>query len=111
MAESTITITDSSPTPPSWNLYVDSSSTKDGSGAGLITENPRGEWHEHALKLMFQASNNEAEYEALIAGVELCCITGANLVRAFSNTQLVVSQHNGEYEVKDDTMVAYIRWV
>jgi len=59
---------------------MDDSSTKDGSGADLIIKNPQGEWHEHTLKFMFRASNNEAEYEALIAGVELCYTAGVDSV-------------------------------
>jgi len=59
-------------TPASWNLLVDNSSTKDGSGVGLIIKTPQGERHEHTLKFKFKASNNEAEYEVLIEGVELC---------------------------------------
>jgi len=60
---------------------------------------------------MFRVSNNEAEYEALIAGVESCYTAGANMVLAFLDCQLVVSQLNGGYEVKDDTMAANIRRV
>jgi len=71
LAESSNTAVDSGSSPPSWNLYVDSPSTKVGSGVGLIIESPQGEWLEHTLKFMFKASNNEAEYEAMIAGVEL----------------------------------------
>jgi len=59
---------------------VDGSSTQDSSGIGLIIEIPQGKRHEHALKFMFKASNNEAEYEALIAGVELCYTLDANPV-------------------------------
>jgi len=43
---------------------------------------------------MFKASNNEAEYEALITSVELYYNAEADEVRAFSNSQLVVSQLN-----------------
>jgi len=39
---------------------------------------------------MFKASNNEAEYEALIARIELCYTTGADSVQAFSDSQLVI---------------------
>ena len=60
---------------------------------------------------MFRASNNEVEYEALIAGVELCYTARADSVQAFSDSRLMVSQLNGEYEIKDDTMAAYIRRV
>ena len=50
---------------------MDGSSTKDGSGAGLIIESPTKAHYEHALKFVFKASNNEAEYEALVTGIEL----------------------------------------
>jgi len=72
---------DSYPRP--WNLYVDGSSTKDGSGAGLIIENPTEARYEHALKFMFKASNKEAEHEALAAGIELYYTAGADYVQAF----------------------------
>jgi len=70
---------DSRPRP--WSLYVDSSSTKDGSGACLIIKSPDRAWYEHALKFMVNASNNEAEYEALIAGIKLCDNTGGTLFK------------------------------
>jgi len=60
---------------------------------------------------MFRASNNEDKYEALEVGIELCYTIGAHLVQAFLDPQLVVSQLNGEYKVKDDNMAAYVRRV
>ena len=62
---------------------MEGSSNKDGSAARLIIQTPQGEQHEHTLKFMFKASNNEAEYEALIAGMELCYTTRADSVQAF----------------------------
>ena len=81
-----------------WNLYVDGSSTKDSSGAGLIFESPARVWCEHVLKFMFEASNNEVKYEALVAGIELCYTAGADHIQTFSDSQLVVSQLNEAYE-------------
>jgi len=75
---------DSCPCP--WNLSVDRSSTKDGNGAGLIIESPTGAQYEHALKFMFKASNNEAEYEAVVAGTELCYTAGADSSQPFSDS-------------------------
>jgi len=100
---------DSRPWP--YNLYVDGLSTKDGSGAGLIIESPTGVRYEHVLKFMFKASNNEAEDEALVTGIELCYTAKTDCVQAFSDSQLVVSQLNGVYEVKDNVMAAYIQRV
>nr|GEX89440.1 reverse transcriptase domain-containing protein [Tanacetum cinerariifolium] len=53
-----------------WTLFTDSSSCVDGSGAGLILINPDGVEFTYALRFQFAASNNEAEYEALIAAKE-----------------------------------------
>nr|GEY49402.1 reverse transcriptase domain-containing protein [Tanacetum cinerariifolium] len=52
----------------SWTLFTDGSSCVDRSGAGLILTNPEGMEFTYALRFQFAASNNEAEYEALIAG-------------------------------------------
>jgi len=66
-AESTTLVSEDEPHPWPLSLYIDGLSTKDRSGAGLIIDSPSGVRHEHALKFMFKASNNEAEYKALIA--------------------------------------------
>nr|GEW34223.1 reverse transcriptase domain-containing protein [Tanacetum cinerariifolium] len=55
----------------SWTLFTDGSSCVDGSGAGLILTNPEGVEFTYALRFQFAASNNEAEYEALVAGLRI----------------------------------------
>ena len=68
LSESMTPVEEEDTRPRPWNLYVDGSSTKDGSGAGLIIESSTGAPYEHALKFMFKASNNDAECAALVAG-------------------------------------------
>ena len=58
-------------TPDWWILYVDSASNVKGSGIGIILKSPDIITLEQALKLNFRASNNQAEYEALIADLKL----------------------------------------
>ncbi|KAL2237680.1 UNVERIFIED_CONTAM: Retrovirus-related Pol polyprotein from transposon 17.6, partial [Sesamum indicum] len=53
---------------PSWSLHVDGSSTSTGSEAGIVLESPEGDKFEYAIKLEYPSSNNEAEYEAFLAG-------------------------------------------
>ncbi|KAL0458377.1 UNVERIFIED_CONTAM: hypothetical protein Slati_0464900 [Sesamum latifolium] len=60
-----------------WLLHVDGSSTAQGSGAGIVITSPRGEDLEFAVKFDFNASNNEAEYEAFIAGMRMAHEAGA----------------------------------
>uniref|UniRef100_A0A2N9IA87 Integrase catalytic domain-containing protein n=1 Tax=Fagus sylvatica TaxID=28930 RepID=A0A2N9IA87_FAGSY len=54
-----------------WTVNIDGSSTKEMSGAGVILVSPEGDKFEYALQLRFHATNNEAEYEALLAGLRL----------------------------------------
>ncbi|XP_027156411.1 uncharacterized protein LOC113757207 [Coffea eugenioides] len=96
------------PTPSPWTLYVDGSSNGDGSGAGLLLEGPQGEVCSYALRFGFPATNNEAEYEALIAGLQLARRLGAQQIHVRSDSQLVVRQVLGEYEAKDETMQRYL---
>ena len=74
-----------------WMLYIDGLATNDSSGAGLIVVLPDGNTYEHGLKFLFKALNNEAEYEALLANMDLCYALRAEHLRAFSNSQLIVS--------------------
>ncbi|GJT42765.1 reverse transcriptase domain-containing protein [Tanacetum coccineum] len=54
-----------------WTLFTDGASSIEGSGTGLILTDPNGQEMTYALRFNFKASNNEAEYEALVAGLEL----------------------------------------
>nr|GEW05364.1 reverse transcriptase domain-containing protein [Tanacetum cinerariifolium] len=63
-----------------WILFTDGSSCIDGFEAGLIITNPKGMEFTYALRFRFNATNNEAEYEALIAGLRIAGQMGANYV-------------------------------
>ena len=69
-----------------WTLCVDGASRQSGPGIGLQLTSPAGERIEQAVRLGFDASNNESEYEALIARVELALAVGADnlLIRSDS---------------------------
>ena len=69
-----------------WMLSVDGSSNQQGSGAGIVLEGPNGELIEQALHFAFKASNNQAEYEALIAGMVLAKEMGARNLLAKSDS-------------------------
>ncbi|GJY15600.1 reverse transcriptase domain-containing protein [Tanacetum coccineum] len=50
-----------------WRLYTDGAYNSDGSGAGLTLVDPKGKEYTYALRFEFKTTNNEAEYEALLA--------------------------------------------
>ncbi|KAG7533253.1 Ribonuclease H-like superfamily [Arabidopsis thaliana x Arabidopsis arenosa] len=95
-------------TDSTWKLHVDGSSSKQGSGIGIRLETPTKEIIEQSFRLMFPASNNEAEYEALLAGLRLALAIGAEKIIAYCDSQLVVNQFAGDYEAKAPRMEAYL---
>ncbi|CAL9018623.1 unnamed protein product [Prunus brigantina] len=96
-------------TQPLWTLYVDGSSNAQGCGAGLVLISPDKVVLEYALRFKFHASNNEAEYEALLAGLRLAKEMGAMQIQIFSDSQLVVHQVNQDFTAKDVSMTAYLQ--
>jgi ribonuclease HI len=94
-----------------WKLYVDGSSTKSSSGAGLLIISSVGVRMERAVRFEFAASNNEAEYEALLLGLKICYEAGAKSLSVFSDSQLIVGQVRGEFEAKDESMKMYLQQV
>jgi len=94
-----------------WVLSLDGSSNQQGNGAGVILEGPNGLLIEQALRFAFNASNNQAEYKALIAGMLLAKEMGAKSLLAKSDSLFVTGQVTGEYQAKDLQMVAYLEYV
>ncbi|KAM2286748.1 hypothetical protein ACFX1S_039183 [Malus domestica] len=80
------------PTTPAWSLYVDGSSNQQGCGTGLVLTTPDKVAMEYALRFKFKASNNEAEYEALLAGLRLAKHLGVT----------------NNFDAKDSSMAAYL---
>ncbi|XP_042481009.1 uncharacterized protein LOC122061662 [Macadamia integrifolia] len=82
-----------------------------GSGARIILVSSEGLKIEYALQFDFSASNNEAEYEALIAGINLARALMVQELVVHSGSQLVVWQVNGDYEAKGQRMAEYLKVV
>ena len=81
-----------------WELYVDGAANQRGSGVGLVLVSPEKITIEKSLKLNFSATNNEAEYEALLKGMVMVQKMRGKAVRVFSNSKLVVGQVRGDLE-------------
>nr|GFC16848.1 reverse transcriptase domain-containing protein [Tanacetum cinerariifolium] len=92
----------------SWTLFTNGSSCVDGSGAGLILTNPDGVEFTYALRFQFAASNNEAEYEALIAGLRIATQMVVKNIQGNVDSKLVANQVLGMYIAKEDNMIKYL---
>ena len=65
---------------------------------------------EQSLRFAFKANNNQAEYEALIAGILLAKEMGAKVLMAKSDSLLITGQVIGEFQAKDPQMAAYLEY-
>ena len=94
-----------------WKLSVDGAANAQENGAGLILTSPEGIDIEYALRFGFHTSNNEAEYEAIIAGLNLAHSLEVDQLEICSDSQLVVRQIEDTYEAKSGRMILYLRKV
>nr|GEY84209.1 reverse transcriptase domain-containing protein [Tanacetum cinerariifolium] len=94
--------------PEPWILFTDGSSCTDGFRAGLILTNPEGVEFTCALRFRFDATNNEAAYEALIFGLRIAEQMGVKNLQANVDSRLLANQVNGTYVTKEVDMIRYL---
>uniref|UniRef100_A0A2N9FUL1 RNase H type-1 domain-containing protein n=1 Tax=Fagus sylvatica TaxID=28930 RepID=A0A2N9FUL1_FAGSY len=91
-----------------WKVYVDGASNAKGSGTGVVIITPDETVIEQSIRLDFKTSNNEAEYEAVLAGLKSAKTLRARRLIVYCDSLLVVSQINGEYMARDERMAVYL---
>ena len=91
-----------------WTLNIDGASRQSGAGIGLQLRTPSGDKIEQSIRLGFNASNNESEYEAILVGLELATAVSTNRLLIRSDSQLVVGPVNEEFESRDPRMAKYV---
>ena len=99
------------PGPLCWKVYVDGTANQRGSGVWLVQISPKKTIIEKSLRLRFSATNNEAEYEALLQGMAMVQKMGGRTIEEFSDSRLVVGQVKGELEARNVRMQLYLSQV
>ncbi|XP_057484915.1 uncharacterized protein LOC130771317 [Actinidia eriantha] len=92
-----------------WEVHVDRAKNSQGTGAGVVLKSPEGATFEQCLRFGFPATNNEAEYEALIAGLRSAIKLGVRDLCIYSDSKLVVNQVMGKFEARGIKMAKYLR--
>ncbi|XP_059635750.1 uncharacterized protein LOC132277926 [Cornus florida] len=90
-----------------WELRVDGSSNLTSAGAGIIITTLEGTKLQQSIHLNFPATNNKAEYKALLDGLRLANQLQVKCLKVFSDSQLVVNQVIGKYQPKEERMKTY----
>jgi ribonuclease HI len=93
--------------PKLWTMYFDGSLMKTRAGAGLLFISPLGKHVRYVLRLHFPASNNVAEYEALVNGLRIAIELGVRRLDARGDSQLVIDQIMKNSHCRDRKMEAY----
>ncbi|XP_008237342.1 PREDICTED: uncharacterized protein LOC103336085 [Prunus mume] len=88
-------------------LYFDGSYTLNGGGAGVILNYPKGQATTFLFKLNFPCKNNVAEYEAFIMGLSMAKEMGVEKIKIIGDSNLVLSQLQGSFAVKEATLALY----
>ena len=77
----------------------------------MVIKTPEGDKIECMIRLDFPTTNNEAEYEALVAGLDLTKAAGAENMIIHYDSQVITSQINGDYECRNERMKKYLEEV
>ena len=87
-------------------MYFDGSLKLEGGGARVLFISPKREQLKFVLQILFEVSNNEAEYEALLHGLHLAVSLGIKRLLVFDDSLLVVQRLNKEWDINKETMDA-----
>ena len=92
-------------------MHTNGSSNRQAGGAGVVLLSPEGDVVECMIRLDFPTTNNEPEYEALVADLDLARVVGATSVVIYCESQVITNQINGDYERKGERMKLYLNQV
>jgi hypothetical protein len=87
-----------------WAMYFDGLACEDGCGVGILLVSPRGATYSFSIRFPAPCTNNLAEYEAVRKGMELLLEAGAEAVKVFRDSKLVISQLMEEYRCESESL-------
>jgi len=90
-----------------WILFFDGSSCREDGNIGIVIISPRGSSFEFAYSIKPMSIGNQAEYEAILKGLQLLQEVKADAIEIFGDSQLIINQLISLYECKDDVLRNY----
>ncbi|KAA3483746.1 reverse transcriptase [Gossypium australe] len=92
-----------------WKLNFDGASNAVGNGIGAVLVSPNGDHYPFTCKLDFDCTNNMAEYEACIMGIQATIEHKIRVLEVYGDSALVIYQLKGEWETRDPKLINYRR--
>jgi ribonuclease HI len=90
-----------------WYMHFDGAFSRLGKGAGIVLQAPNGKVSKFAYRLEFDATNNVAEYEALLLGLELCKDRGVKCLNIKGDSDLIIQQLKNKFACKSERLRGY----
>ncbi|KAM1591623.1 hypothetical protein ACFX1Z_035223 [Malus domestica] len=90
-----------------WTMYFNGSSTSSSTGVGIVIQSPNHDRWYFSLKLDFDCTNNQAEYEAFIIGLGILHDLWAIHALILGDSELVINQLNGSFRCMSCTLAPY----
>jgi len=90
-----------------WTLFFDGSTCDQGAGIGIVLISPRGKKYEFSLLIVATSTNNQAEYQALIKGLESLSEIHADAVEIFGDSMLIINQLARIYECRSEVLIVH----
>ena len=94
-----------------WKVLTNGSSNECARGIGVVLQSPKRDIIECAVQLQFLTTNNEAENEAILIGLDWAKVARASLVVLHSDSQVIVRHMNGDYKAKGEWMKKYLNLI
>ncbi|XP_039165194.1 uncharacterized protein LOC120291607 [Eucalyptus grandis] len=91
----------------SWTMFFDGTVNLSGSGTRAVLISPDGQHYPVATKLVFPCTNNIAEYEACILGLQVAIKMEVSKLKVFGDSSLIILQIVGKWGTRDAKLVSY----
>ena len=89
------------------DAFFDGSTCDQGVGIGIVLISPRGKKYEFSLPIVATLTNNHAEYQALVKGLELLREICVDVVEIFDDSMLIINQLIVVYECQSEILISY----
>ncbi|XP_061945039.1 uncharacterized protein LOC133669048 [Populus nigra] len=94
-----------------WIMYFDGAVNVSGNGAGAVIISPDKKQYPISIKLQFECTNNTAEYEACILGLEAALEMKIKKLDVYGDSMLIICQVKGEWQTKEEKLIPYQQYL
>ncbi|KAJ9175591.1 hypothetical protein P3X46_014133 [Hevea brasiliensis] len=94
-----------------WEMYFDGAVNLSGNGVGTVLISPDGKHFPIAVKLRFDCTNNVAEYEACVMGLQAAIEMKIRKLEVYGDSALIIYQVKGEWQTKDPKLIPYQKYL